>query len=330
MALADVWFALLGFILFLALVLDGFDLGVGLISLWVREEGQRAVLLGAIAPVWHANLTWLVVLGGLLFGAFPLAYGVILSALYIPVILMLLGLIVRGVALEFRTEARRQGAWTLAFGLGSLVAALALGLVVGGFLGGFAIQDRHFAGSPWDWLNPFAALVALALTVGYVLLGAAYLIVKTEGDLQRHCYRYALAAAWSFLVLALGVGLWAIFKDPFLARKWFVWPGFGLTTFPTALAVVSFVMVILSLLRLKETAPFYWTLLIFALTFFATAASLHPYVIPPAIPAAEAAAPALTLTVMLVVVGLLLPVMLAYNGYQYLVFRGKAGARYGD
>jgi cytochrome d ubiquinol oxidase subunit II len=243
---------------------------------------------------------------------------------------MLLGLIVRGVALEFRGEARRQGVWTLAFGLGSLVAALAQGLVVGGFLSGLAIQGRRFVGSSWDWLNPFAALVALAVVVGYVLLGAAYLIVKTEGDLQRHCYRYALAAAWSFLALALGVGLWVSLKDPFLARKWFTWPGFWLTTFPAILAVLCFVMLILSLLRLKEVAPFYWSLLIFALIFLATAASLHPYVIPPAVPAAEAAAPVPTLAVMLAVVGLLLPVMLAYNGYQYLVFRGKARAGYGE
>lgn len=329
--LPDVWFALLGFILFLAVVLDGFDLGVGIISLFMQGENRRAVLMGSIGPVWHANLTWLVVLGGLLFGAFPLAYGLILSALYIPIIIMLFGLIFRGVSLEFRQEARRQGRWSLAFGWGSLVAALAQGFVLGGFLSGFKVAAGHFAGSVWDWLNPLAALVALALVSGYLVLGAAYLVMKTAGEIQQNSYRYAQVGAWSLSLLAVGVGLWAVFKHPFLARKWLVWPGFWLTTFPMALAGLCLVMLILSLLKLKETAPFYWSLLIFALAFFALAASLHPYVVPPTVDAATAAAPVLTLRVMTVVVGALLPVMLIYNGYQYLVFRGKIiGEGYGE
>jgi len=324
--LADAWFALLAFILFLAVVLDGFDLGVGIISLFARDENRRAVLMRSIGPVWHANLTWLVVLGGLLFGAFPLAYGVILSALYIPIVIMLFGLIFRGVSFDFRAEARRQGPWNLAFGWGSLVAALAQGFAVGGFLSGFRVQGGRFVGSVWDWLNPCAALLALALVSGYLLLGACYLIMKTEGEIQHDGYRYARVGAWSLLLLAVGVGLWAVFKYPFLARKWFVWPGFWLTTFPTALAAWSLVMLMVSLLKLQEKMPFFWSLLFFALAFFAVAASLHPYVVPPAITAQAAAAPVLTLGVMVVVVGVLVPVMLIYNGYQYLVFRGKTAA----
>jgi cytochrome d ubiquinol oxidase subunit II len=329
--LPDVWFALLGFILFLAVVLDGFDLGVGIISLLARDENRRDILMSSIGPVWHANLTWLVVLGGLLFGAFPLAYGIILPALYIPLVVMLFGLILRGVSLEFRQEARRQGPWSLAFGWSSLVAAASQGLVVGGFLSGITVQGSRFAGSVWDWLNPFATLVALALVSGYVLLGAAYLILKTSGEVQLDSYRHAQAAAWSLLLLGAGVGLWAIFKYPFMARKWFVGPAWWLTTLPAALAGLSWIMVLFSLLRLKERGPFFWSLLLFFWAFWAMAASLHPYVVPPAVTAQAAAAPALTLKVMAMVVGVLLPVMLIYNGYQYLVFRGKAtGAGYGE
>jgi len=330
MMLPDLWFALLGLVLFLAVVLDGFDLGVGIISLCARDE-NRPGLTGTIGPLWHANLTWLVVTGGLLFGAFPLAYGLILSALYIPLVVMLFGLIFRGVSFDFRAQARRPGPWNLALGWGSLVAALAQGLAVGGFLSGITVRGGRFAGSVWDWLNPLAVLVALTLVAGYVLLGATFLILKTAGEVRDDGYRYARVGAWSLLLLAVGVGLWAVCKDPFLARKWFVSPGWWLTTLPTALAGLSLVMVIYSLLRLKETAPFFWSLLLFAFAFLAMAASIHPYVVPPAITAQEAAAPVLTLKIMALVVGILLPVMLIYNSYQYRVFRGKStGAGYGE
>jgi cytochrome d ubiquinol oxidase subunit II len=323
MILPDLWFAIIGFVLFLAVALDGFDLGIGILSLLTRDENRKSLLMGSIGGVWHANLTWLVVLGGLFFGAFPLAYGVIFSALYIPVIAMIIALAFRGVSFDFRAEARDPRPWGLAFGLGSLGAALAQGFVVGGFLAGLKMQGDHFAGGVWDWLNPFAAVVALALLCGYVLLGAAWLILKTEGDLQHDGYRYAQASAWSLLILAVTLGVWSIYKYPFLARKWFTWPDAWLTSFPLLLAAVAFILLLRSLLKLQETAPFVWSLVLFALATLATAASLHPYVIPPSLPLKAAVAPTLTLGTMLIVVAVLLPVMLIYNGYQYLVFRGK-------
>jgi len=321
--LGDVWFGIIGFLLFLALALDGFDLGVGILSLLTRKEERRSLMMAAIGPVWHANLTWLVVTGGVLFGVFPLAYGVVLSALYVPVMITIFALIFRGVSFDFREESTNKKAWNLAFGLGSLLAALGQGFVAGGFLSGFAMQGHLFAGSISDWLNPFAALVALVMLAGYVLLGATYLIMRSDGGLQQDCYRYAQTAAWSLLLLAIGVGLWAIFKYPFLARKWFVWPEAWLTTFPTFLAALAFVMVISSLLRLKETAPFFWSIILFACGFCGLAASIHPYVIPPSVDIAAAAAPEGILLIMLVTMCVLLPLMLLYNGYQYWVFRGK-------
>ena len=161
------------------------DLGIGILTLFCRDEGRRAAMLNSIGPVWHANLTWLVVLGGLLFGAFPLAYGLILSALYIPLVLMLWGLIFRGVSLDFRGEARSKRPWNLGFGLGSLLAALAQGFILGALVSGFKVEGRAFAGGVWDWLNPLAALVALGVLCAYLLLGATYLILKTEGEVGK-------------------------------------------------------------------------------------------------------------------------------------------------
>ncbi|MFI5330376.1 MAG: cytochrome d ubiquinol oxidase subunit II [Desulfobaccales bacterium] len=330
MSLGDVWFALLGFILFLALALDGFDLGIGILTLFCRNEARRSAMMNSIGPVWHANLTWLVVLGGLLFGAFPLAYGLLLSALYIPLVLMLWGLIFRGVSFDFRAEARRQRPWTLGFGLGSLLAALAQGFIVGALVSGLKVEGREFTGGVWDWLNPLAALVALGVLCAYLLLGAAYLILKTEGEVREKACRQAQVAAWSLLTVSAGLGCWGLCKYPFLARQWFVWPTLWLTTFPMLLAALALVMLLASLLRSDDRAPLAWSLAGCFFAFLAMAASLYPYVIPPAITVAEAAAPPLILAIMLAVTALILPVMLIYNGYQYLVFRGKAGGGYGE
>ena len=321
--LPDIWFALISGILLVAVVADGFDLGVGILSLFTRDERRRAILMGSIGPVWHANLTWLVVLGGLFFGAFPVAYGVIFSALYLPVFVMIIALAFRGVSFDFREEALDKRPWNLAFGLGSLAAALAQGFAVGGFLGGLNLAGNQFVGGVWDWLNPFAALVALGLLCGYVLLGATYLIVKTEGDLQHDCYRYARTAAGWLLAAAAAAGLWAYVTSPFLARTWFVWPGALLTTLPACLGMAAFILLSRSLLKRRPTAPFVWSLIWFALMTFATAASVYPYAVPPTLTLAAAASPTLTLTIMLILMGVLLPVMLIYNGYQYRVFRGK-------
>ncbi|MCL4501896.1 MAG: cytochrome d ubiquinol oxidase subunit II [Deltaproteobacteria bacterium] len=329
MSLADVWFALLGFILFLALASDGWDLGIGILSLFCRHEGRREIMLNSIGPSWHANLTWLVILGGLLFGAFPLAYSVILSALYIPLVLMLWGLIFRGVSLDFRGEARNRRLWNLGSGLGSLLTALAQGFILGALVSGLRVEGRAFAGGVWDWLNPLAALVALGVLFAYLLLGATYLILKSGGEVQETAYRQAQVAAWSLLIVSFGLGFWGIYKYPFLSRNWLVSPSAWLTTFPVIVAAFAFVMLLASLLKADDRAPFTWSLAIFFCSFLAMAASLHPYIIPPAITVSEAGAPPLILAVMLAVTLVILPVMLIYNGYQYLVFGGKTSGEGG-
>lgn len=316
--LLDVWFFLLGFILLVYLVLDGFTLGVGILSLSYRDENQRSLLMGSIGAVWHAGQTWLVVLGGLLFGAFPPAYGLMLSALYLPVILMLFGLIFRAVSLEFREEAQSKRIWSLAFGASSLLAALAQGLVLGGLLNGLPVADGQFTGSVWDWLQPFPILTALGLVCGYLLLGSTYLILKTGGEIQRRSYLQArMAAVLVALALAL-LGSWGLLTLPFLRPGWRGWQ--------LVLAAAFFLLMaglLRSLTQRREQAPLLWSAGIFLVGFIALAACLYPYIIPPDMTIAGAAAPPLTLKIMLAVMAPLLPVMLIYNGYQHLVFRGK-------
>jgi len=317
-SLPDIWFFLLGLILLLYVVLDGLDLGVGILSLGYRDEEPRSLLLGSIGAVWHANQTWLVVLGGLLFGAFPLAYGLIFSALYIPVFLMLLGLILRAVSLEFRAEALDKKPWSLACGWGSLLAGAAQGLVLGGLLSGLKIEGDRFTGSVWDWLQPFPLLVAAGLVCGYMLLGATYLILRTAGEIQRRSYRQARAAAVLVLLAMLVLGFWALLKLPHLAPGWRGWP---------VLFMMLFILLLAGLLRSlqkrREQAPFLWSAASFLVAGSGLAASLYPCIIPPGVTIAAAAAPPLILKIMLLVMGLLLPVMLVYNAYLHRVFGGK-------
>ncbi len=330
--LPDVWFWLIGFILILYVVLDGFDLGAGVLYLWTRDERRRDFILGAMGYTWHANQTWLVVLGGLLFGAFPLAYGVLLSALYIPIGLMLLGLILRGVSFEFREEAHNKVFWNLAFGGGSLLAALAHGFVLGGVLSGLNMAGDTYVGGVWDWLNPFTLLVSVGLVFGYLQLGSTYVIIKTEPEMHEYLRKQGSVATFLVLFIILGAVIWYLLTIPFLVHKWLSWPDFLTTSLPFVLALLTFILLLNRLRTGKsETTPFIQTIFIFVFSFISLAGSIHPYILPPRVTVYQAAGQALTLKVMLMVMIPLLPVMLLYNAYQYKVFSGKAGeAGYGE
>lgn len=321
--LATLWFLLLGFILLIYVVLDGFDLGVGILSLFAGAR-RRSLFIEFLGYTWHANETWLVVLGGLLFGAFPLAYGVILSGLYIPLIAMLAGLIFRGVSLEFRTQARNPAFWEWAFGLGSLTVSLTQGFILGGLLSGLKVAGSSFAGSVWDWLNPFAALVAVGLTLGYVLLGATFLIIKGDGETRSWSCLWVGPAAWAALIAALAAIVDAIGRHSFLWSRWFSWPGLMLTWPSLLCGLAAFVLLMRSLSPgRRDTAPFLYSLLFFGFFFLCLAGSLYPYLIPYQVTVGLAAAQRLILKIMLAVIAVLLPVMLAYNAYQYRVFHGR-------
>lgn len=321
--LIHIWFTMIGLILILYVVLDGFDLGVGVLTLFTTDEAQRGTMMTSISGVWDANETWLVLLGGALFGAFPIVYGIVLHALYVPISLLLFGLIFRGVAFEFREHARRKRVWDLTFGVGSLIAALAQGLILGAIIHGIETAGRQFVGGTWDWLTPFALLVGIGVTSGYALLGASYLVIKTDGVLQSLHRCRARIAFILMVAAALGVTVWTPFLLPHVWTRWFSLPS-ALAIAPLPLiASLACLMLWRALTRETERAPFVWSLVIFISSFCGLAASLYPYIVPPNVLVWEAGASAKTLLFMLVGIGFLMPVMITYNAFQYRVFRGK-------
>jgi len=329
--LADIWFWLIGVVLILYVVLDGFDLGAGMLFLWTRDEEHRGAILGGLGYTWHANQTWLVVAGGLLFGAFPLVYGVVLSALYIPFGLLLLGLIFRGVSFEFREESHNQMAWNAAFGGGSLLAALAQGFILGGVLTGLPVSGGEYTGGIWSWVNPFTLLVSVGLACGYVQLGTSYLLLKTGSEMHGYLRHQGAVAAFLTLFFALAAVIWSLYVTPRFLEQWFSWPGLLITSVPFVLALLLF-FVLLNTLRTgtSQAAPFIQAALIFLFAFISLGGSLFPVILPPQVTVYDAASPALTLKMMLVVIVPILPVMLFYNAYQYKVFAGQAQAGYGE
>jgi cytochrome d ubiquinol oxidase subunit II len=321
-----VWGGLIAFAVLAYVVLDGFDLGTGILFWVEHEESDRDVMVNTIAPVWDGNETWLVLGGGGLFAVFPLAYAIIMSALYPTIIGMLLALVFRGVAFEFRFRARSLGgrrAWDVAFALGSTVAALCQGMTLGGLLQGVAAQDRAYAGGWFDWLDGFTILCGLALVVGYALLGATWLVWRTEGSLQRRCRRHARTLGASMLGLIVVVSLWTPMLNPTFGHRWFGWPGIVLTS-PIPILVVLVAWVFWrGLSGTRDYVPFLAALGWFVLCYFGIGISLYPFIVPPSITLWQAAAPPESQAFLLVGAVVLLPIILVYTGYAYWVFRGK-------
>lgn len=324
--LVMIWFGIIGLLLALYVLLDGFDLGVGILSLFAREDERHALMFASVGSVWDANATWLVMVGGSLFGAFPLVFAVLLPALYVPLMLMLVGLVLRAVAFGFRELARDKRGWTIAFGVGSLLAAVSQGLALGGVLSGVAVQGHRFTGGPWDWLNGFSLFVAAGVVFGYALLGATWLIIKTEGHLQDESYRHARIAALLTLAAGVGVTLWTPLRFDYIGEKWFALDEHPLLPLLPIGAAFAYWKLLRGLKRRHEKSPFVWTILILLLSFLGLANSLYPNLVPPSVSALEASASSKTLVFMLAGIGMLIPVILVYNAYQYLVFRGKVSA----
>ncbi len=327
--LPDIWLFIIGFFLLYYAIADGFDLGVGILSLFARDESERGLMMTTLESIWHDNQTWLVLLGGMLFGAFPLFYGILLSSLYIPILAMLFGLILRGVAFEFRENAQQKQVWSMAFGLGSLIATLAQGFALGGLLGGLAIDNGCFAGGVWDWLNPFSFLITAGVLFGYVMLGSNYLILKTSNDIQKKSFRYAWIASIITMLVSVVVHFSVIDKYPHAAHKWITiraTGAYGITAFPL-LALAASAMLLRSLWKKREVAPLIWNALLILLSFAGLSVSLYPVMIPNLVSAdvtvqAAAASPR-TLLFMLVVTAILLPIILTYTYFKHRIFRGK-------
>jgi cytochrome d ubiquinol oxidase subunit II len=285
------------------------------------------VMMNTVAPVWDGNETWLVLGGGGLMAAFPLAYAVLLPALYTPVIAMLIGLIFRGVAFEFRWRTLRQrNRWDIAFAGGSMLAAMAQGVALGAMLQGVHVEGRHYAGGWWDWLTPFSILTGVSLVIGYALLGATWLVMKTEDELRDRAY----GLCWGLLLaMLIAIGVVSI-ATPFLhvqyAQRWFAWPNVLLTA-PVPIAVAAVTLLLLRSLAAKQDyRPFFLSLLLFALSYAGLGISMWPYIVPQSITIWQAASPANSQLFMLVGVSILVPLILGYTGWAYWVFRGKVKA----
>jgi cytochrome d ubiquinol oxidase subunit II len=322
--LPQVWFVILALFLFLYVMLDGFDLGVGILSITASSEERRSILMTSLGNVWDANETWLVLMGGALFGAFPLAYGTILQALYIPIMIMIFGLIFRAVAFEFREHSNTKFLWNVAFGGGSFLAALGQGFALGGILQGINVDSAgHFIGGTWDWLGLRSLLVALTLIQGYVLIGSTYLIVKTEGELQTtHNLTAKISAVTTFIGAVYLTVTTPIFSES-AREKLFNAPLVYIFALIPLLGALLIFLLLKSLFSEQENRPFVWTMLLFLLSFIGLGLVIFPYIIPTQITIYQAAASPSSLVFMVVFVGFLIPIMLAYNIYNYIVFKGK-------
>lgn len=322
--LPTIWAGLIAFAVLAYVILDGFDLGVGILFPLFPDDADRNIMTNSIAPVWDGNETWLVLGGGGLMAVFPLAYATVLPALYIPLILMLLGLIFRGVAFEFRFRTKRWKAfWEWGFAGGSTVAAIMQGIALGALVQGIQIADRSYAGGWWDWLTPFSLLTGLAVAVGYALLGATWLNLKTTGALQEKSRRIALIAGVATLVAIAAVSLWTPFLRSVYFERWFGFPTAFFSALVPLLLAICAAALWWGLNNDKHLLPFLSALGIFVLSFIGIGISFYPYIVPGALTIAEAAAPDSSLSFLLVGALVLVPIILAYTGYAYWVFRGK-------
>jgi cytochrome d ubiquinol oxidase subunit II len=325
MNLIIVWGGLIGLVMILYVILDGISLGVGLLFPRARDEKERNLMMDSIAPVWDANQTWLVFGGGAIFAAFPVVYGVLSSGLYIPLFTFIFGLIFRGVTFEFRGEASRKEPWNKAFFLGSLVAVLSQGLMLGGILTGIRVEGNHFAGSPLDWLNPFSVMVGLALVPGYMMLGSTYLIIKTTGAVQERAYREAAWSGLAVLAFMAVVTFWTPFHYPLVWTHWFSPPRiYFVWAFPLMGLIASYKLR-KSLKARREILPLVCSILLFLSGYLGLITSLYPYAIPPRLTLQDAAAQLETMRFGLWGAGIVLPFVLGYLVYSYWVFRGKVG-----
>ncbi|MGD9508572.1 MAG: cytochrome d ubiquinol oxidase subunit II [Geminicoccaceae bacterium] len=319
-----VWAGIIAIGVIMYVIMDGFDLGIGILFPFARSDGDRDIMMNSVAPIWDGNETWLVLGGTSLFAAFPIAYAVLLPAFYLPLLVMLLALVFRGVAFEFRFKSRRNRHWwDRSFAIGSMAATFSQGVVLGAFIRGVEVADRAYAGSALAWLTPFSLFCGLALMAGYVMLGAGWLIGKTQGTLQDWAYARMRQAGLYTLVAVAIVSMWTPLLHPEIAQRWFSWPNIVyLAPVPLLVALVAWLLH-RALERRAHWTPFLLTLALFLLSYAGLAISLFPYVIPPDITIWDAASPRSTQLFLLVGTVILLPIILTYTAYNYWVFRGK-------
>lgn len=323
---ALIWAGLISFAVLAYVVLDGFDLGVGILFPLAKTEQERDLMMNAVAPVWDGNETWLVLGGGGLFAVFPLAYSIIMPALYAPIFIMLLALVFRGVAFEFRWKsAQHKYLWDWAFTGGSIVATFAQGVALGALVQGIPVEGRAYSGGWWDWLSVFSLMTGVALVIGYALLGATWLMLKADGQVEEMAKRLAYRLSVAMLVMIAIVSVWTPFLHEHFMSKWLAWPAV-LLVIPVPLLVI---VCAFALFRgIKSDRPLMSFLAVeglFVLSYVGLVISFFPYMVPSSVTIWQAAAPDNSLKFLLVGAAFLIPAILAYTGYAYWVFRGKVG-----
>jgi cytochrome bd ubiquinol oxidase subunit II len=326
-----IWAVIILFGVMMYVVMDGFDLGIGLLYPFFPGDEDRDVMMNTVAPVWDGNETWLVLGGAGLLAAFPLAYSVVLSAFYLPLIFMLLGLIFRGVAFEFRFKASPAGRhwWDKAFIGGSLTATFFQGVTLGGFIDGVKVVNRAYAGGALDWITPFSLFTGVGLVAAYALLGCTWLIFKTAGSLQQRMIAIARPLTFILLAVIAVISVWTPLTHPEIAQRWFTLPNlFYFSPVPLLVAIVAWQLVV----RLRgepQAAPFVLTLCLVFLGYSGLGISLWPHIVPPDITIWQASSPPQSQGFALVGALLIIPMILGYTAWGYYVFRGKVDASHG-
>jgi cytochrome d ubiquinol oxidase subunit II len=322
-----IWVCIIAFGVAVYVVLDGFDLGIGILFPFAKSHADRDMMMNSVAPVWDGNETWLVMGGVGLLAAFPKAYAILLSALYMPLMLMLVALIFRGVSFEFRFKAHSSRyLWDIAFSAGSMLAAFCQGITLGAVVQGFLVVDGHYAGGPFDWFTLFTLFTGLAVIVGYALLGSTWLIMKTEGTLQTWCNRVAKRVFLIMLLAVAIVSLWTPFAQPAIRERWFSLPNFF---YLSQVPFVTFLLAVgcwYALQRQRSHAPFFLSIGLFMLSYLGLIISLWPYIVPRALTYEEAASPPSSQLFVLVGFVIIVPMILTYTVTSYYIFSGKVKA----
>lgn len=326
MILSSIWIGIIALGIIIYVVLDGFDLGVGILSLFFVGH-DRDIMISSILPVWDGNETWLVLGGAVLYGAFPLAFSILLPTLYLPILLMVVALLFRGVAFEFRlkADASRQF-WDVMFALGSIVATGMQGLMLGSFIQGFNlspsdIQNLNFPA--YAWITPFSVTCGVALLFGYALLAATWLIAKTEHHLQRQCYAIAKNCLFIAAFFGVVISIWSPFIDPLISQRWFTKDHIAYLIVLPILGIIFWLLALRALYYKKEHAPFWLVIGVFLSCYIGFIVTSWPYIVPRSIPYWQAAAPEGSLKFMLVGAAIMLPILFYYTYHSYRIFRGK-------
>lgn len=323
MLLILTWAAIISFIIIMYVLLDGFDLGIGILFPWIKQGQYRDIMMSSVVPIWDGNETWLVFGAATLYAAFPLAYSILLPTLYMPIMILLVSLIFRGVAFEFRFKARRsQFIWDISFAVGSTIAAFIQGIILGTFVQGYGYH-LPLSTAPYLWLTPFSIFTGIAVICGYALLGATWLIIKTEGELQNQLFKVAKILLGLVAFFLVAVSVWTPFVEPKIMQRWFSLPNFFYLSPLPLLTIIVVGYNFYCLHKQKERLPFILSIALFVFAYIGFCISAWPYIVPHALPVWEAAAAPSTLKFILAGTAVLLPILLGYTLYAYHVFRGK-------